>query len=148
MTIKNPVELAESIFEDVNTVADWYMKKLLFTGPTTTYSVIGVTFYGLGYLGGKWITGAKIGGRIGAAASFKVWRDLQVSSLLYAARHAASIGTVAAVAGTGLVASELEKTLHGNLGMEEIPGSRGGYTHPMGGGDSSYHPFQWFFDLF
>ena len=48
----------------------------------------------------------------------------------------------------GVVASELQTTLHGNLGMEEIPGSMGGYSHPMGGGDSSYHPFQWFFDLF
>jgi hypothetical protein len=52
------------------------------------------------------------------------------------------------VVSAGVVASELQSTLHGNLGMEEIPGSMGGYSHPMGGGDSSYHPFQWFFDLF
>lgn len=41
---------------------------------------------------------------------------------------------------------ELGKTMTGNLGMKEIPGSRGGYTNPMSGGDETYYPFKGLID--
>jgi len=144
MRLKNPVELAEGVFDDVNTVASWYTEKLLHTSPSVSYSTVGLTFYGLGYSLGRWITGPGIGGRAGAAITMKLWRDLQAGLFFYIVRQP----QLPALAVTAVVASELQSTLHGNLGMEEIPGSMGGYSHPMGGGDSSYHPFQWFFDLF
>lgn len=144
MRLKNPVELAEGVYEDVNTLASWYTDKLLYTSPSVSYSTVGLTFYGLGYSLGRWITGPGIGGRAGAAISMKLWRDLQAGFVFHLVRQP----QLPALAATAVVASELQSTLHGNLGMQEIPGSMGGYSHPMGGGDSSYHPFQWFFDLF
>ena len=54
----------------------------------------------------------------------------------------------APVVAGGVSAYELSKTKTGNLGMQSIPGSSGGYTNPMGGGSDSYYPFKGFFDLF
>ena len=60
---------------------------------------------------------------------------------------AVTFAPVAVGAAAVLIAgSELSKTKTGNLGMQEIPGSRGGYSNPMGGGDSDYYPFKGFFD--
>ena len=41
---------------------------------------------------------------------------------------------------------ELGETVTGNIGMEPIPGSGGGYSNPMGGSDEHYYPFKSFFD--
>ena len=62
--------------------------------------------------------------------------------------HIVPRAAVPVVVSTAVVisASELSKTKTGNLGMQEIPGSQGGYTNPMGGGDSNYYPFKGFFD--
>lgn len=88
-----------------------------------------------------------------AASSIATWLFMQYLGVsipfggITAARPAvfSSVGTAAApaiVAGVGvLVASELQKTLHSNIGMQEIPGSQGGYTNPMGGsGSDTYYP--------
>ncbi len=62
-------------------------------------------------------------------------------------RYFIGLKHVPVVAG-GVSAYELSRTKTGNLGMQSIPGSGGGYTNPMGGGSDSYFPFEGFFDLF
>lgn len=52
------------------------------------------------------------------------------------------LAPAAIAVGTTVVALELQQTLHSNVGMEEIPGSEGGYTNPMGGSDETYYPFK------
>lgn len=53
------------------------------------------------------------------------------------------LAPVAGIATAAVLGSELQRTLHSNVGMQEIPGSRGGYSNPMGGGsDESYYPFK------
>lgn len=55
----------------------------------------------------------------------------------------AAVGSqVVPAVGATVVALELQQTLHSNVGMEEIPGSNGGYTNPMGGSDETYYPFK------
>jgi len=147
-----PFELAESSWHDVNLMAGWYSDLMFRRDPLTSYCMLGLTFYGIGYLGGSWIGPVRISGKIGGRIGMKVFLDLQANLFLTAYRNRAALsratGVASFVVGTGVVASELQSTLHGNLGMQEIPGSMGGYSHPMGGGDSSYYPFQSFFDMF
>ena len=99
MRLKNPADLASDVIDDANSLAAWYTEKLLFTSPSVTYSTIGLTYYGLGYSLGRWITGPGIGGRAGGAIAMKLWRDMQVSLLFTAARYAAPIGVASAVVG-------------------------------------------------
>ena len=56
---------------------------------------------------------------------------------IFAAVGAAPVGVAIA---TAVAASELQETLHSNIGMEPIPGSGGGYTNPMGGTGETYYP--------
>lgn len=95
-----------------------------------------------------------------AASSITTWLFLQYLGVsvpiggITAVRPAVfgSVTTAVApalAAGAGVVmASELQTTLHSNLGMEEIPGSRGGYSNPMGGSSETYYPFKGLVDYF
>jgi hypothetical protein len=57
----------------------------------------------------------------------------------------ALVPTVVVSAGV-VAATELSKTKTGNIGMQPIPGSGGGYSNPLGGSDETYYPFKSFFD--
>jgi len=52
----------------------------------------------------------------------------------------AAVSPAALVVASAVMASELQETLHSNIGMEPIPGSGGGYTNPMGGSGETYYP--------
>lgn len=95
-----------------------------------------------------------------AASSISTWLMLQYYGAsvpfggVTAARPAifsnlARASAPAIVAGVGVImASELQETLHSNIGMEEIPGSGGGYSNPMGGSGETYYPFKGIVDYF
>ena len=52
------------------------------------------------------------------------------------------VGITAAV----IMVNELQTSMHSNLGVQEIPGSQGGYTNPMGGSGETYYPFKGLID--
>ena len=152
MKSRKPVDVIGRGFDQANDLSKWYMEKLLYTGPTVTYSMIGISFYGAGFLGGKYLTGAGVGGRVGGAVAMKVWRDLQVGALFSAARHRVPIGNaLGLVAGTVLAHETVtlpSTVLSSTVDTSEI-GYEGSGAYSVTGGSSDWTPLDlisWIWD--
>lgn len=67
-----------------------------------------------------------------------------VAASRYSGARMAFSSSIMPVTAALLTHRELGKTMTDNIGMQEIPGSRGGYTNPMGGSDDNefYYPFK------
>ena len=93
---------------------------------------------------------------LGTATALTAWLTGQsyvsTTSAMFTAVTGVTPGTVilpmAGIATAAVLGNELQTTLHSNIGMQEIPGSGGGYTNPMGGTGETYYPFKGLVDYF
>lgn len=93
---------------------------------------------------------------LGTATALTAWLTGQTyvstSSAIFTAVTGSTPGAVltpmAGITAAVVLGNELQTTLHSNLGMQEIPGSGGGYTNPMGGSGETYYPFKGLVDYF
>lgn len=99
-------------------------------------SVVYGSIFGFGYFE-AYMSGATV---------LQRWNAGMAAAARYSGARMAFSSTITPVTIALLSHKELQTTTRKNLGMQEIPGSRGGYTNPMAGGDETWYPFKGLID--
>ncbi len=141
MRYRSPREVADYYADNVNDMSSWYIDRMLYSGPISTYGMIGLTFYGAGFLAGKYIAGTGVGGRVGAMAAGAVWRDMQVGAFFYAARHASTLAIIPSAIAANEVMKLPSTIYQGTVDTSEIGYSGSGAYSITGGSD--WTPLDW-----